>query len=394
MKNLLRLTGLLLFTGIIMSCFEKPDLEAHIKGLGNDSIFLEYQTLSDFYEERARRDTIYSHNNLFYYNNPYNEPIIIFIYPKRGMRGPRKVSISKYMIVLLKPGNNINIQGELKDFCLDYDAKGSEFNEEFSQVRKSYLDKLIRHYQLALQRDSVKANNGDKELSNKLWREKRDIRNQIEAVQLKYIKNNWDKRLSAFLLSRQPLDTFGKYYEKLKPVVKNGIFKNVLDKRLTKFKKHEKVKEAKKKVTKGEKAPDFSLETIKGNEFTLSSLDEKYVVLDFWGSWCSWCIKGFPKMKSYYKKYKEEVEFVGIACKDTKKEWKSAVKKHDLNWIQVYNNSELSSNVSVKYGIEGYPTKFILDKNKKIIGKFVGESKEFYDKLDKIMKKNKAANML
>ncbi len=47
----------------------------------------------------------------------------------------------------------------------------------------------------------------------------------------------------------------------------------------------------------GPEAPDFTLNDINGKPLTLSSLRGKYVVLDFWGSWCIWCIKGMPKMK-------------------------------------------------------------------------------------------------
>ena len=50
-------------------------------------------------------------------------------------------------------------------------------------------------------------------------------------------------------------------------------------------------------------APDFTLNDINGKPLALSSLRGKYVVIDFWGSWCGWCIKGIPKMKEYYAKY-------------------------------------------------------------------------------------------
>ena len=49
----------------------------------------------------------------------------------------------------------------------------------------------------------------------------------------------------------------------------------------------------------GIEAPDFTLNDINGNPLTLSSLRGKYVILDFWGSWCGWCIKGIPQMKEY-----------------------------------------------------------------------------------------------
>ena len=48
-------------------------------------------------------------------------------------------------------------------------------------------------------------------------------------------------------------------------------------------------------IRAGVQAPDFTAKKVDGTTFTLSSLQGKYVVLDFWGSWCKWCIKGFPK---------------------------------------------------------------------------------------------------
>ena len=52
----------------------------------------------------------------------------------------------------------------------------------------------------------------------------------------------------------------------------------------------------------GTEAPDFTLNDLSGKPLTLSSLRGKYVILDFWGSWCVWCIKGIPQMKEYYQK--------------------------------------------------------------------------------------------
>ena len=55
-------------------------------------------------------------------------------------------------------------------------------------------------------------------------------------------------------------------------------------------------------IAEGAKAPDFSAMKTDGSIFTLSSLQGKYVVLDFWGSWCVWCIRGIPSMKEAYAK--------------------------------------------------------------------------------------------
>lgn len=131
-------------------------------------------------------------------------------------------------------------------------------------------------------------------------------------------------------------------------------------------------------------APDFTLEDINGKKMSLSDLRGKWVILDFWGSWCPWCIKGFPALKEAYKEYAGKVEVVGIDCGDTKDDWKEAVKKFELPWLQVYNPRE--SDLTSRYGIEGFPTKFIIDPQGNIANCTVGEDPAFFDALKVLVK--------
>ena len=132
----------------------------------------------------------------------------------------------------------------------------------------------------------------------------------------------------------------------------------------------------------GPEAPDFTLNDINGKPLTLSSLRGKYVVLDFWGSWCIWCIKGMPKMKEYYAKYAGKLEILGIDCNDSEEKWKAAVAEHQLPWLHVYNNDE--SGLLEKYGIEGFPTKVVIDPEGHVANVVVGEDPAFYTYLDKL----------
>lgn len=129
-------------------------------------------------------------------------------------------------------------------------------------------------------------------------------------------------------------------------------------------------------------APDFTLNDINGKSLTLSSLRGKYVILDFWGSWCPWCIKGFPMMKEYYAKYEGKFEILGIDCGDTQHKWKNAVKEYELPWLHVYNPK--SSSVLADYGIEGFPTKIIIDPEGEIVETVEGEDPAFYTLLDQL----------
>ena len=134
----------------------------------------------------------------------------------------------------------------------------------------------------------------------------------------------------------------------------------------------------------GDKAPDFTAKKVDGTNFTLSSLKGTYVVLDFWGSWCRWCIKGFPDMKEAYAKYKGKVEFVGIACNDTEEKWKAATAKYEIPWISVLNPSD---NDLVKvYDVQGFPTKIVIDPKGNIAKIILGEDPAFYTYLESILK--------
>ena len=136
----------------------------------------------------------------------------------------------------------------------------------------------------------------------------------------------------------------------------------------------------------GVMAPDFTLNDLNGKPLTLSSLRGKYVILDFWGSWCGWCIKGFPRMKEYYQKYAGKFEILGIDCNDPEERWKAAVEKYELPWLHVYTpRSEIK--VLQQYEIQGFPTKIIVDPDGKIVKIIEGEDPAFYTFLDQLFGK-------
>ena len=138
-------------------------------------------------------------------------------------------------------------------------------------------------------------------------------------------------------------------------------------------------------VADGQMAPDFTLNDINGKPLALSSLRGKYVIIDFWGTWCIWCVRGMPMMKEYYKKYSDKMEILGVDCNDPEKKWKAGVKELDLPWKHVYNPKG-SSAILEKYEIQGFPTKILVDPEGKIVKTVVGEDPNFYKFLDELFK--------
>ena len=140
-------------------------------------------------------------------------------------------------------------------------------------------------------------------------------------------------------------------------------------------------------VEAGEMAPDFELPNLEGKPTKLSSLRGKYVIIDFWGAWCIWCVRGIPSMKEAYSKYKDKMEILGVDCRDTEDKWKAAVKEHELPWKQVRCPDDQFRSLVEKYSIEGFPTKIIVDPKGKLVKVIVGEDPSFYTFLDQLFSK-------
>lgn len=133
----------------------------------------------------------------------------------------------------------------------------------------------------------------------------------------------------------------------------------------------------------GDIAPDFTLENLNSEKVSLSSLKGKYVVLDFWGTWCGWCVKGIPDMAAYYHKYADKMELVSIDCGDDRETWKSFVADNNMDWINVIDSED---GVRAQYGVEGFPTKLVLDPEGTVVKVVQGEDPAFYEFLDSLFK--------
>ncbi|MDE6279900.1 MAG: TlpA family protein disulfide reductase [Paramuribaculum sp.] len=146
---------------------------------------------------------------------------------------------------------------------------------------------------------------------------------------------------------------------------------------------------AKEKIKVGEPAPAFTLMDENGKPVSLSDFKGKWVMLDFWGTWCGWCVKGIPQMKEEYAKAGDNVVYVSIACNDPKDKWLEAIKKYEMNWVNLYsdNDTPAAEKVQTLYAIEGFPTKFLIDPEGNFAHICVGEQPSFYDDINAIINK-------
>jgi peroxiredoxin len=146
---------------------------------------------------------------------------------------------------------------------------------------------------------------------------------------------------------------------------------------------------AKKSVAAGNTAPDFTSTDTLGRMVKLSDFRGKYVLLDFWASWCVPCRKQSPQLKEVYKKYADKGFTILQYSVDEKKDadkWKAAIQKDGLLWPQISDLGGLESNVSKLYGVQPIPDNFLIDTKGVIIGRGF-EPQELEEKLSKLLNK-------
>ena len=115
---------------------------------------------------------------------------------------------------------------------------------------------------------------------------------------------------------------------------------------------------------------DFSLETLDGGPVVLSGLRGNVVMLDFWSSWCPPCRAEAPVLSQVYDEYDgKPVEFIGISIWDREDDVLSHVDEYNVPYP---NGIDGDGQIAIDYGVTGIPEKFFIDRNGRIVKRFVG----------------------
>ena len=142
----------------------------------------------------------------------------------------------------------------------------------------------------------------------------------------------------------------------------------------------------------GMPAKNFEKKDMNGKTVSLEKLRGKYVLLDFWGSWCAPCRASHPHLKELYEKYKKQVVFINVAQENVKdlnearKLWKTAVKEDGLTWTQILNNEGRETCDMIRlFNIYSFPTKVLIDPNGIVVARMVGGLVDAGEVLEKLV---------
>lgn len=122
-------------------------------------------------------------------------------------------------------------------------------------------------------------------------------------------------------------------------------------------------------LAKGTAAPEFTLQDPEGNEVSLKDFLGKYVVLDFWASWCPDCRNDVPVMKELWEKYgSDKVAFVGVSFDTDKDQWAGFVKENGMGWSHVSPLVKWKeTQVSQDYHVNWIPSMYLIDPEGKVV---------------------------
>jgi peroxiredoxin len=113
----------------------------------------------------------------------------------------------------------------------------------------------------------------------------------------------------------------------------------------------------------GEEAYEIKLPNVKGEMISLSSLKGKVVLVDFWASWCGPCRASNKKLVKLYSKYKAKgFEIFGVSVDEDNGDWKKAISKDKITWLQVNDNGGWSAKTAADWNVNAIPASFLFDK--------------------------------
>ena len=370
MKNILWILTLIFF---VSSCETEPEhftISGEIKNANGEKLYLmELQT-----DKIVRIDSVILNNEgVFSFKAQTDIPKFYAL----------RTNPNNYLTLIVNPYDDISVKAEGKNLAEDPVIEGSVESKKIAELRSRLnksvekLDSLSAYYQSLIGtreinrvRDSIQQVSGE-------------IIEEHENYTKEFIEENAGSLAGLMALYQQiaprkyvlnPQDDFN-YFSLVDSSLMAKYPESDAVKALhTQFEEIKRQRKAEKEISEaagtGVTAPEIALPNPDGDTIALSSLRGKYVLLDFWASWCRPCRLENPNLVESYNKYHDKgFEIYQVSLDKKKESWIKAIEKDNLTWIHVSDLKYWNSEAAELYKVQSIPASFLLDKNGKIIAK-------------------------
>lgn len=274
-------------------------------------------------------------------------------------------SAADVLPLYIEPGQ-INITGT--DSAATAKITGSKINDDNQKLTAMLSPIMSKAKDLAEeQKTASPAQRNSAEYQNQMEQRYKELQMEQKAALKLFIQQNPDSYLSLLALysvggpSPDP-EELDSLYAGLSPAIKATeqakMFKTSLD--------------GLRKTAVGAVAPDFTENDVNGKPVKLSSFRGKYVLLDFWASWCPPCRQENPNVVKAYNRFKEKnftILSVSLDKAGDKAAWEAAIKNDGLTWTQVSDLKFWDNSAAVLYQVTSIPSNFLIDPSGKIIAR-------------------------
>jgi peroxiredoxin len=279
-------------------------------------------------------------------------------------------------------------------FAESYEVKGAEANRQLTDFIHNINDGLQKIFWISRETDSLsRTNNPPDSLMNALFVKRTEEAKKINDLFFEAINRSNNPALTMFELGYYQTAANNPGYKI--QALSNDVVSQIVNDITLKFPGHQGVAaikrsfDAQMQKTKGfvgKLAPEIILPDVNGKEVKLSSFKGKYVLVDFWASWCAPCRRESPFLVQAYNKFRNKnFTILGVSLDDSKEEWINAIQNDGLAWTQISDLKEMNGKAVSLYRIEAIPFNVLVDPEGKIIAESLrGERLE--EKLEEVLK--------
>lgn len=328
-------------------------------GLDTGYIYLTYTAASGKYQ----LDSCFLHHGEFQLKGYINEPTLARFY---GKIKSRSVDDPNFVEMFIEP---TPMQGVFKvDDFKQGKVTGSKTQIEYSIYRASNDSLDNKWQQMFMELDKAREENDTVKIE-KFYNEKMPVyRKQSDDIDYGFLRKFPNSYVSANILFYKtqllPIDSLKTLYASLSETVQNSYD----GQRIKSF-----IQKAE-KVAIGMPAPEFMEPDLNKKNISLKDFRGKYVLLDFWASWCVPCRAEHPYLKQAYSKYHDRgftIVSFSLDKLEEKNAWIDAIKKDNLPWVQVCDFKGWSGKVVNEYNLfgKGIPANFLISPQGKIIAR-------------------------